>query len=118
MSGPTIRSSIMHQLLYSLIFSSFTLPTIVYAAVPQEVPKQTVTLNNSVKIDLNTADVSALTHVIKGIGAKRAQAIVTYRKEHQGFKSVEELAYVPGIGKHFVEKHLPDLQTAFTVSKQ
>ncbi|MCX7115904.1 MAG: helix-hairpin-helix domain-containing protein [Gammaproteobacteria bacterium] len=67
------------------------------------------------KLDLNTAQVYQLIHVVKGIGKKRAEAIVTYRDKHQGFHSVDELANVPGIGKRFVEAHLSEIQAAFVV---
>ncbi|OGV26826.1 MAG: hypothetical protein A3F18_02590 [Legionellales bacterium RIFCSPHIGHO2_12_FULL_37_14] len=106
----------MNQLLYSLIFSSFSLPVIVHAgAVPNDLPKP-VEANAKVKINLNLADVNLLTHAIKGIGAKRAQAIVAYRNEHHEFKSLDELAKVPGIGKHFVETHKANLEEVFTVA--
>ena len=46
------------------------------------------------KIDLNKADAAALTGSVKGIGKKRAEAIVAYREGHHGFKAVQELAEV------------------------
>ena len=67
------------------------------------------------KINLNTADVAALTHSFKGIGAKRAQAIVNYRAAHGNFKSVGGLASVRGLGKSFVSRHLTQLKAIFTV---
>lgn len=66
-------------------------------------------------INLNTADVKILSKSFKGIGVKRAQAIVKYREAHQGFKSVAELANVPGIGKKFFDLHKADLEKIFTV---
>lgn len=67
------------------------------------------------KIDLNTAPASVIAHAVKGIGTKRAEAIITYREAHQGFKSIEELAQVPGIGKRFVESHLASLEAVFQI---
>jgi competence protein ComEA len=52
--------------------------------------------------DLNTASVAELQKV-NGIGPKKAEAIVEYRKKTP-FKSVEELDKVPGFGKATVEK--------------
>lgn len=69
-------------------------------------------------IDLNTAEVSDLVHCIKGIGNKRAEAIVAYRKTHQRFSSVEELSQVRGLGPSFVKNHLDELKNTFTVSKK
>ncbi|PKM42524.1 MAG: competence protein ComEA [Gammaproteobacteria bacterium HGW-Gammaproteobacteria-1] len=56
-------------------------------------------------VDINTADAATLAQAIKGVGAKRADAIVAYRKEHGPFKSVDELAKVPGIGAKVVEEN-------------
>ena len=48
-------------------------------------------------ININTATKEELT-TIKGIGDKRAQEIIDYRKKNGDFKSVDELEKVPGIG--------------------
>lgn len=68
------------------------------------------------KIDLNHADITALTGSFKGIGKKRAEAIITYRESHQGFKSIEELSEVKGIGQHFVEVNREKLKEVFVIS--
>lgn len=60
-------------------------------------------------IDINTADVKALAKNIKGIGDKKAQAIVDYRTEHGNFTAVEELTKVKGIGKKIVDKNKASL---------
>lgn len=67
------------------------------------------------KININKADASKLENSVKGIGTKRAQAIVKYRDSHNGFKSITDLAQVPGLGKNFVNSHLASLKEAFTV---
>ena len=64
------------------------------------------------KLDLNTATVEQLKELPK-IGEKTAQAIVKYREEHDGFKSVDELLNVKGIGK----KKLELLRPLVTVGK-
>lgn len=48
-------------------------------------------------VNINTASKEELT-TIKGIGDKRAQEIIDYRKKNGDFKSVDELEKVPGIG--------------------
>lgn len=48
-------------------------------------------------IDLNKATVAELDEV-RGISPKVARAIVAYREKHDGFKSVDELIDVDGIG--------------------
>ncbi len=49
------------------------------------------------KVNINTANVQQLT-TLKGVGAKRAQAIVTYRNEHGPFADVKALSSVKGMG--------------------
>ena len=66
-------------------------------------------------INLNQADASILAQSFKGIGKKRANAIVAYRESHGGFKSVAELANVRGVGNAFVKGHLNQLQDVFVV---
>ena len=55
------------------------------------------------KIDLNTADQKQLEQ-LPGVGPSTAAKILEYRKANNGFKSVNELQEVPGIGaKKFEE---------------
>jgi competence protein ComEA len=58
------------------------------------------------KLNINTADVAQLTK-IKGLGQKKAQAIVTYIKQNGKLSSVGELAKVKGIGDKLVAKVSP-----------
>ena len=50
------------------------------------------------RLDLNTADGKELQQ-LPGIGPVLSEAIVTWREEHGGFRSAEELTEVPGIGE-------------------
>ncbi len=63
-------------------------------------------------ININTADKEILMSVIKGVGEKKAEAIIAYRKENGDFKSVDELANVQGIGQATVDKHRDMLTTS------
>ena len=56
-------------------------------------------------ININTADKETLMSVIKGVGEKKADAIITYRKENGPFKSVDELANIKGIGQSMIDNH-------------
>ncbi len=56
-------------------------------------------------VNLNTADAAAIAKGLTGIGLKRAQAIVDYRKQHGPFRSVDELALVKGIGPKAIERN-------------
>lgn len=53
--------------------------------------------SNGQKIDINRAEVWLL-QALPGIGATRAEAIVSYRNRYGPFRSTEELIYVEGIG--------------------
>jgi len=51
------------------------------------------------KVNINTATAEQIANGLKGIGLKKAEAIITYRKNHGGFKKVEQLLEVKGIGE-------------------
>lgn len=57
-------------------------------------------------INLNLAQTSDLTE-IPGIGPSKAELIINYREEKGGFKTVEELKEVKGIGEKTFEKLKP-----------
>ncbi len=57
------------------------------------------------KMNLNTATAEML-DVLPGIGAKKAEAIVELRNRMEGFRSVEDILNVDGIG----EKILAEIQ--------
>lgn len=54
-------------------------------------------------ININTATVAELAAQLERIGPVRAEAIVSWRKEHGEFSTVDELAVVPGISQTVVE---------------
>ena len=56
-------------------------------------------------VNINTAEASAMAAEIKGVGIKRAHAIVEYREQHGDFSSVDALANVKGIGPAIIEKN-------------
>ena len=57
------------------------------------------------KVNINTADKATLVTEIKGVGEKRAEAIIAWREQHGPFKSVDELADVSGVGQAIVDKN-------------
>ena len=56
---------------------------------------------------LASIDINKATKVefmqISGIGAKKADAIIAYRKQHGNFKSINDLQNVSGIGTSIVK---------------
>ena len=58
----------------------------------------------SAAVNINTATSEQLT-ALKGVGFKKAEAIVAYRKQHGQFTTTESLANVKGIGLKTVEKN-------------
>jgi competence protein ComEA len=69
--------------------------------------------NSYAKINLNTAEANAIAHSTSGIGEKRAQAIVAYRKAHGPYHSIEDLANVPSFGKNFVHNRIEQFSQVF-----
>lgn len=70
---------------------------------PAAKPATTViTAKESGKVNLNTASINELT-ALKGIGEKKAQAIVDFREKQGKFTTVEQLADVSGIGPATLE---------------
>ena len=61
-------------------------------------------------VNLNTADAAAL-DTLPGVGPVTAEAILSWREEHGGFTSVDELLEVDGIG----EATLADLAPLVTL---
>lgn len=95
---------------YLLIFASlFAVGSLMMAADASAVTKagSPVTVA-SASININTADVDHLA-AVKGLGPKRAQAIIDYRQQHGDFQSVDDLSHVKGIGPSLLSKISPQL---------
>jgi len=59
-------------------------------------------------VNLNTADVEQL-QMLPGVGEKRAAAIIEIRSAKGGFKSVEEIVEVKGVGDALFKRMQPHL---------
>lgn len=55
------------------------------------------------KININSADATAIATELKGVGEVKAQAIVAYREANGPFKSADDLSQVKGIGDRTVD---------------
>jgi len=56
-------------------------------------------------VDINRADAVQIASALEGIGQKKAEKIVAWRKEHGPFNSAADVAKVPGIGTKLVERN-------------
>lgn len=56
-------------------------------------------------VDINTASAESLAVNIKGVGKKKAEAIIAYREAFGPFKAVDEIVKVKGIGQRLLEKN-------------
>jgi competence ComEA-like helix-hairpin-helix protein len=62
-------------------------------------------------IDINTASAASLQR-LPGIGQTISDAIITYRRGHGPFRSIDALLAVPGIGPSTLERMRPFLTSA------
>ncbi|MFZ4076803.1 MAG: ComEA family DNA-binding protein [Legionellaceae bacterium] len=85
------------------VFLMFAVPFSAMSAVTSS--PSTLEKKHIEKININTADALSLVHAMKGIGEKRAQAIVDYRTAHGPFKCIDDLSAVKGLGVGFVQKN-------------
>ncbi|NNJ92858.1 MAG: ComEA family DNA-binding protein [Gammaproteobacteria bacterium] len=60
-------------------------------------------------VNINEADASEISAALKGIGLKKAQAIVDYREQNGSFATAQDLVFVKGIGKKTVSKLKEDI---------
>lgn len=83
-------------------------PTISTTTAAQSNPSAHPVATAMLQVHLNRDSVEQLQQ-LKGIGAKKAQAIVEYRQQHGPFQSIEELKNVKGIGTQTFEKNRTQL---------
>lgn len=60
-------------------------------------------VKSTAPVDINHATATELT-TLKGIGEKKAAAIISYRDSHGAFNSIDDLSKVKGIGKKSVAR--------------
>ena len=74
--------------------------TLVFATILLVMPA--IALASS--IDINSASAEAIATSLKGIGDKKALAIINYRNKHGDFQSLDDLLNVPGIGEKTLQR--------------
>lgn len=73
------------------------------AAATVQPEQETAESSRDGRVDINTADASALMS-LPGIGQSKADAIIAYRNEHGAFKAPEELMNISGIKEGVYQK--------------
>ena len=95
----------MNTLLKRSFILIFTLLTFSSFAHNDNTPlKETINLAEAevIAININLAEADALM-TLKGVGKKKAQAIVNYREENGAFTHIDDLLNVSGIGKKVLQ---------------
>lgn len=69
-------------------------------------------------VNVNQANVDVLVESLEGIGPKKAQAIVAYRKSNGAYQSVDDLLNVKGIGEKILERNRQDILLSKNLSAE
>lgn len=59
----------------------------------------------SSQVNINQASAKEIAQALKGVGLKKAEQIIQYRKAHGNFTDIKDLAKVKGISLKTVEKN-------------
>jgi len=81
------------------------------AGAQGRVSAPTATATAAVPVNLNTATMDQLA-TIPGIGVKTAERIIAYREKNGGFKKIEDLMNVQGVGEKSFLKMKPLITVA------
>jgi competence protein ComEA len=87
------------------------LALLVPAAAAQDPDRSSTKASASAPVNLNTATAAQL-EALPGVGARTAALIVEYRQKNGGFKKIEDLMNVRGVG----EKSFLKLKPLITVT--
>ncbi|KOO02720.1 ComEA family DNA-binding protein [Vibrio nereis] len=58
-----------------------------------------------ITVNVNQASAQELADLLSGVGIKKAEAIIEYRKQNGDFKNADDLVNVKGIGSATLEKN-------------
>jgi|AntAceMinimDraft_16_1070373.scaffolds.fasta_scaffold02980_4 competence protein ComEA len=105
MSKKRNKKLISTIIVFAFILVVIIILIIVFQKITEPTEQEVIT-----KININNADIEKLIK-LPGIGQIKAKAIMNYRENIGGFKSLKELTKVKGIGKKTFEKILPYIET-------
>jgi competence protein ComEA len=98
----------MKNILSAFVFSVLAFSSFSFAADAPAKPAAAIQpqgakpASQQAAVNINTADAQTLTQ-LKGIGLKKAEAIVAWRKANGNFKTIDQLAEVKGIGAKTID---------------
>lgn len=93
-------------IIMSLVFLAFAAPGV---AAAKATTAQSASSKAVAAVNINTADATALSK-LKGVGKKKAAAIVAYRKAHCNFTSVNDLKNVKGMSQRIIDMNKGAIQ--------
>jgi|GEM_PF-1651912 len=92
------------------------LPVMAFAESSSVTTTSAASSSVAARININTAEADAIAGKVKGIGKGRAEAIVSYRKEHGPYQSFDDLTKIKGISESFIKAHWDELNQVFSLS--
>lgn len=93
----------------TLMFASMLTPMVFAAPVAAEPSSlfttvaATQNVNDTAKVNINQASAEQLARILHGVGMARARAIIELREQLGGFKDIEDLLQVRGLGVKVLE---------------
>ncbi len=92
----------MQKLIAILVF--FSALGFIGSSYASDLPVEAANQQTSIEqLNINTADAATIADTLKGVGLKKAEAIIEFRSTNGPFMAVDELALVKGIGQKTVD---------------
>ncbi len=85
-----------------LLTLTFAVP---FAMAQSDVRKEEKYAGIEITVNVNQASAQELADLLSGVGIKKAEAIIEYRKQNGDFKNADDLVNVKGIGSTTLEKN-------------